>query len=288
MSIRISMHLGVHKTASTLLQKTMQLNKDALNKIGCYPIVRDRHRILKNALRRYLRSKTSLADVRKVINKVLLDCNKVGCNHILISDENLLGDIASLHISRKGTAAFYPKAAERIAMLKKLFSDLDREWILYTREQHTLIPSIYKDGLSYFRYAYTLDEFCTYIDPAEFRFNSLVERIKKVIDSDKLHLQKFESIHKGSRAYVESYLGLSDIAMPKKQMNVSISPYQVDLFRKSYGLTMTPEEKKNMSAWIRQAPELKSFSTMDNTIFKSKFVEKNPFQDDLSYRDESH
>lgn len=281
--MKLTIHLGVHKTASTLLQSAMKLNRQNLKAAGKVPIIRDTHAIIKNTLRQYVKGHQSLIDAQQIWDRFIKKCEKTSQHSILISDENLLDDIASIYVKRSGKALFYPNAAQKISSLNKLFSDQECEWLIYTRQQHTLIPSIYADGLKYFRYSDSLENFCSRIDDKSFRFDYLITEIKKSIGNDTLHVRSYEDVKKDEEAYISTFLGIDNVMLPEQKVNTSISPFQAELFRVHYTDSLDQEMKNNLKAWIFEAPSLQTFLGKNNQELSDKFALQKRFQDDISY-----
>ena len=288
--MKIFIHLGVHKTATTLLQKSLQLNRNVLLKNGVGIIVRDSNKIIKNQLRLFVKKKSSISEAQSRIKKFLDTAKNKGVNKIIISDENLLDAPPSVYFKRNGELRFYPKAKTNIEKLKSLFDGLDITWLIYSREQHSLIPSLYKDGLKYFRYSCTLFEFYDNINFEKFRFDRLIASLNEVVKNDRILVKNYESIINNVERFIldfyQVFTQISDIRMPNKKINASMSLFQGALFKLFASKSLNKLEKQKIKQWIHEAPKIDSFLGKSDLILtegqKEVLIQK--FKDDISYK----
>ncbi len=276
------LHLGVHKTASTLLQKSIQISKT--KESGVYPIVRDTHYILTNTLRKYLKGTLEVEAAKRLYDKVTKDAKTQNASSILLSDENLLGDPASIHIKRNNPTLFYPNLRNRLDNLKRVIGN-DFHTVIYTRQQETLFRSLYLDGLKYFRYHYSLEEFTAQCLNANFRFDKLAMNF----DSQKLTLIPFESIKEGTNSFVKNFweaIGHGDcgITPAVATLNKAIPDIQANLCRKISVLSLNKEKKNELRKWLSTMPELpttESKIVLSPTVIQSI---RDHYKDDITYQ----
>lgn len=288
--MKIYIHIGVHKTASTLLQESLRLNHERLTEKRVSIVVRNTHHLLKNQLRLFVNNKSNIAESEKVFNQFFKKEEEKGTKAIVLSDENLLGAPPSSYYKKKQKLDFYPRSIKNIKRLKKIFGNHEIVWLIYTRKQHTLIPSLYKDGLKYFRYSSTLSMFLDGLDENMFRFDSLVEKIRKTVGQDKIIIKNYESIENGTNKYIETFfnefVSISDIATPDKKVNVSLTTFQSELFRLIADNDLSLDEKNEIKAWIMKVPKIKTFSgeSKYKLTQEQEFKLQELFADDISYK----
>ena len=279
--MRVYIHIGVHKTASTLIQKSIQVNSRKID--GFHEIVRDRHPELKNHLRKYLNGIVDKTHVTEKLNQILAAGEKI--NSLLISDENLLGPPASVFIKRDQNKVFYPEAKRRILKLSAVFSDHELIYILYTREQGSLLPSLYLDGLKYFRYDLSMEGFIIKCLQSNCRFDELLD----AFDGQSLVLKKFEAIYKGSEDFLADFweaVGVKvQLKLPQdERVNSAISSIEAEICRNIARLSLSDADKLILRKWLRAMPEL---SNKDSKVVPSPSILsqiREQYQDDISYR----
>ena len=279
--MRVYIHIGVHKTASTLIQKSIQVNSRKID--GLHEIVRDRHPELKNHLRKYLNGIVDKTHVTEKLNQILAAGEKI--NSLLISDENLLGPPASVFIKRDQNKVFYPEAKHRILKLSEVFSDHELTYLLYTREQESLLPSLYLDGLKYFRYDLSMEEFIIKCLESNCRFDELLE----AFDGQSLVFKKFEAIYRGGEDFLADFweaVGVKvQLKLPQdERVNSAISSIEAEICRTIAQLSLSHADKLILRKWLRAMPELsnKGSKVVPSPSILSQIREE--YQDDISYR----
>lgn len=288
--MRILIHIGVHKTATTLLQKSLQQNRKKLVDNSVSVVVRDTHKLLKNQLRLFLNNKSNIAETQKVIKNFISAEKEKGIGTIVISDENLLDAPPSRYFEKKQKLEFYPNAKRNVKKLKKLFKSHELVWLLYTRKQHSLIPSLYKDGLKYFRYSSTLTSFLNGLDKKMFRFDILIQKLAETVKGDRVIIKNFESIENGTEKYIKDFFAcfikLQDFSIPVQKINVSLTTFQAELFRLYSKNELSITEKNKIRIWIGNAPQIDSFPCDSNYKLNKRQMSKlkEIFANDISYK----
>ena len=279
--MKVYLHLGVHKTASTLIQRSIQISDTEKHTI--YPVVRDSHKILSNHLRRYLNGNTSKKTIQSIVGDIKDDAKKKNCKTLLISDENLIGDPASVWVKKKASSVFYPNFKNRITLLKDLFNE-DIKIILYTRKQETLFRSLYLDGLKYFRYAITLDEFIQYCLEADFRFDDLIDSL----DNIDLTLVPYETIKKGTKEFIENFwrcIGHPTCGKVPNSLkhNSAITDLHANISLNLAKMNLTNQQKIHYRKWLSKMPKLPK---IDSNIVLSQerlAMIRQRYKDDITY-----
>ena len=280
--MKIFIHIGVHKTASTLIQTTMQANRKHLE--SSLLIIRDTHQVVKNQLRKYVSGNLTLHKTKKIFNRVLSSAGPI--ENVVISDENLLGAPASVFIMKEAKAVFYPNAKRRIERLESLFEGREVYYIVYTRQQETLLLSLYLDGLKYFRYDMSPEEFIDRCMQSQVRFDQLLHKF----DADRLIVQKFETIKSGSQTFISSYwqsIGVKSddiLPVPSDSANSAINSLQTEISRVIAREEYDGEVKVQLRKWLRHMPDIGN--RQSKIVLSQHSIEtiRQHYQDDITYR----
>lgn len=265
------------------------MNRLMLKDQGVDIVVRDTHKKIKNQLRLLIKNRSNHSETQKLILEYIESKQQEGIQKIVISDENLLDVPASVYFEKTGKARFYPKGFKNVKKLDKVFENYDVTWLLYTREQHSLIPSLYKDGLKYFRYSDSLDAFCNSIDVEEFNFKKLVNRFRRIVASSKVITRNYETIKQGTEFFILNFFNtfaeVTTVKNLQDKVNTSLGSFQTEMFRLFAKNDWTKEERNSVKEWIKQAPNINTFVGQSNQIL-SKEQEtkiKKLFANDISY-----
>lgn len=279
--MNVYIHLGVHKTASTLLQKSMQVNQTTFTDVTC--IIRDTHPIIKNHLRQYLSGNKTLAQVSKHLQQVTSHDSLE--QTLLISDENLLGPPVSVLVKRGEKSVFYPDINQRIQRLDALFASHTVNYLVYTRQQESLILSLYLDGLKYFRYDISLEAFYAKCMDSNLRFDIMLESL----DIDRCIIKPFESIKQGSQQFVKQFWNAVGVNQsinptPSEQLNPAISAIQADICRAIARQSYNQEEKTQLRKWLRTMPNLPTNAS--KVVLSQSQIDniRDHYKDDITYR----
>ncbi len=285
--MKIILHLGIHKTASTFIQSVLMHNRKALRDQGVEPVIRDTHKQIRNGLRRFM--KGIEPSFKKRWTVFLTNQIKKGKEYILISDENLVGDPASVHYKRKAPQLFYPEVEQRLLQFSKLTKelDVDIQVVLYTRKQETLIRSLYLDGLKYLRYESSLDSFLQACLESDFRFDNLKGRITAFVKD--ISMIPFESIKQGENEFLHNFFGTcslddSFLVWPNVlTKNEAISDFQASLYRRYASLDLNKTQKAEVRKWISNLPKFDT-SAPKNVHSQSELtLIREKYKDDISY-----
>jgi hypothetical protein len=133
--MEIALHIGAHKTASTYIQNTLELNMQLLsrNNINYIPL---------KEMRRSITSKIKFGKINTMMFSKLLKANTDSIR-LILSDENLIG--APGDLIKQGT--IYEKSRSRLSNLCNALGDEDFFVYLSVRNYETFIPSLYLELL---------------------------------------------------------------------------------------------------------------------------------------------
>ena len=224
--MRLVFHLGVHKTASTLIQKNLADNVDWLRGQGVYyvnselpqAIIRQREH-----LRRFqspTREAPPADGLRKLNRRILREAAFKNAHTILISEENRLGAPIYHRMPEDGSgAAFYPKATECLTRTLAGFADTPTTLIMVERDFPSLLPSLYSEALTNLETTDDIDAFCRRIDFGSLDYEALRDRIDQAAPWADLRRMDFAQIKGGAGAYLSKFLTLAGV--PTKGFSVS-------------------------------------------------------------------
>lgn len=205
-------HLGVHKTGSTLIQRNLAQNVAALRKQGVYYLNQEAPEVLAkqwHLLRRvqnqnrFPLAKNGLAKFNKAVAEA---ARTVGAHTILMSEENYIGVLPHHQMEwSDDPVQFYPHAG---ACLQALTFGIDPRairFVMYTRDQASVLRGHYVEGLRLTRMPLTFSEFLERLDLPSYRFDDLYARVKYARKRSEFVVKPFETIQYGARAFLEDF-----------------------------------------------------------------------------------
>ncbi|WP_275286410.1 hypothetical protein [Halomonas elongata] len=137
--MRVNLHLGAHKTATTSLQAVLKKNRRLLseNDIFYYP----REEFRDEVTRPYFYPRVLKKSGKVRLLDVIQDSGLYrGEEKVVISEENLLSLVQEIFVREE----FYPSAGERLEKMKYFFDGVEVDGVFFTvREYVGFIPSVY-------------------------------------------------------------------------------------------------------------------------------------------------
>lgn len=238
--MKIVYHLGVHKTGTTLLQRNMERNAQALRDQGVYCVNAEWPDAIKKLRRRMRRLQNPdlsapQHELAETLNRRMLRrAEAAGATTLLLSEENFIGN--PIHFEqqwRKEPAKFYPAAADCVRALTFGFPDSDITVILYTRALEGLLKGHYSEALRALEAVEDFDGFLDRTDIASFRFDDLLARMKAVLPGAAFEVKPFEAIRAGAEAFVTDFFAgigvdASGFEVIADKVNPGITAWQAD------------------------------------------------------------
>lgn len=216
MNKTVSLHLGVHKTASTYLQDSMDLNRDMIveNKADYIDLdlLRTHHRLAGS-----LNGEKAQEEINKILEEIL--CNEKS-DRVIISDENILG--YSSHWN--GCSMIYPKADGNLRALEEALKGHTVEVYIGIRNMSTFLPSIYCEYLrSLSSLPNTFEEFIVNLNLETCSWLGFLRRVEKIFSRSQIRIWDYEIMR--NDASVESIIrkicGFQDAPEIKLKKNIS-------------------------------------------------------------------
>jgi hypothetical protein len=205
------LHLGFHKTASTYVQTTIELNRDSV--LQAFHVVnRARHetRNLKIALVLYgkmpngARRDAAAAECVRIVEQF----EASGKGKLLLSEEVLLGPM----LRQAGEMGLYSTLESKMALLIECFAPYELHFLFYIREQAAWLRSLYNQAVKQVRFAGSFEAFLHGVDSSDV-WGVLRRRIGAAAGDREVHFFPLEQDAKtpfGAGDRLFRYIGLSE------------------------------------------------------------------------------
>lgn len=199
---KITIHIGAHKTGSTHLQSRLEKSEYTLNSNGISYIPLNKFR----------------ENFKKLINNSEPLINSLGsymtAKHVLISDENILGNIWGSH------NATYPNVKRNLQSLLGEFKGIDIDFHLTIRNYEDFFISSYFEFLRHQKYI-NFTSFFRNINRIGFSWVDLVNEIKSA-GAENLIISEYKNIFENEELYFYTLLGRTDLLLEKADSEPSI------------------------------------------------------------------
>ena len=217
--IKIIVHAGAHKTASTHLQNRVLENENLVVKSGCSYLgpekIRDQFGTLWRALGR---SDTPDEQKRK------LAALAAGQPRLVISEENIIGGFKDL-MNGPNRAILYPKAVERLARLAQLVAPNLLHIAMAVREPSSYYVSVYNQLLLSGRFQ-TWERFSKGLDPTAVKWSDILRPIAEIPGVAAVSIWRYEDYHRLLPQILNTLLGQPRPDIPlhmEKRMHEGLS-----------------------------------------------------------------
>lgn len=270
--MKVVLHLGAHKTASTYLQARLGNSTNVLTG-------RQITYIGPEAVRETLSRAGSLQFAGKPIafrtrrrltramGKLVHDAACMGASRVIISEETLLGRLSEIHDNGR----FFEEVHRRLRVFRNTFDDVDLEILLAVRGLDGFLPSVWSHMA--LRRGYTpfdMERARRMID-ARRRWSNVVEDVAKTYPNARLTVWRYEDMKAVEthvlRAFADDY-GVSAIEPIKWRALSGLSALAVEALEKlrADGTPCGPEQVRKL--W-RKFPKPKGhadFQPFDNDM----------------------
>ena len=217
--IKIIIHAGAHKTASTHLQNRVLENENLVVKSGCSYLgpekIRDQFGTLWRALGR---SDTPDEQERK------LAALAAGQPRLVISEKNIIGGFKDL-MNGPNRAILYPKAVERLARLAQLVAPNPLHIAMAVREPSSYYVSVYNQLLLSGRFQ-TWERFSKGLDPTAVKWSDILRPIAEIPGVAAVSIWRYEDYHRLLPQILNTLLGQPRPDIPlhmEKRMHEGLS-----------------------------------------------------------------
>lgn len=266
----VVLHLGAHKTATSLIQKFMRDNPKLCRDAG---IVAPR----RSETDRYIRwgRRADIAAGGGELRERIAEADRGDAEHFVISHENAIGRPLT---SRGGR--LYPDARTRATEVRGALGDLPLTVVYYVRQAADFVESYYLQSIQEGGTAEFAEWFSQYHGPS-LSWDPVYEDLCAVFGAEAVHIRSFdEEIKKGQAGFLE---GFFSIFAPDKDeqlgnfeyepvQNSSISERGLELALVINPLIDTSAERKLVRKFLQE-----NFSNQDQTrpkLFSARKKEK--------------
>jgi len=206
--MKVHIHCGAHKTATTFLQNFLKSEREELHRrgVGYLPLAKSRS-IFFPALGRLTGPLPS--DVRQItLNRLrdqvsrairVEDKNLPPIDTLILSDENFIGPLIDLW--RKGK--MYPQADDRLAMLTQLFPGADISFFFSIRDYADFCASAYCEVLRHHQLP-ALSELLAGLGEETFSWPELLDRVCNAVEGRQVTFWRYEDFHQSAVAVAEA------------------------------------------------------------------------------------
>lgn len=227
-------HLGVHKTASSLLRQNLSDNLDQLRAQRVFYVNAELPVPLQRQLKmlRRLRSPDTASpdlDEFAQLNAAITDhASRADAKTVLISDENRLGPSMGQQLAwHDPNPGFYADAASNLA---HAFAGLPLEQtklLIYTRNPESYLLSVYSDAIREAQTNLTLEGFCRAVNFNAIDFDALERRLSAMHPGLTVKSRQYERIKLGPEPYMRTFL--RDIGLDPKPFKLHAAPLNQQL-----------------------------------------------------------
>jgi len=201
----VLLHLGVHKTASTHLQKSLRTNEAFCTRVSVKFLPTIEYRKFLSPLEIQLKNGGDLGLLSSSYQeKIKSEANEH--QRLILSDENIM--VLALPLGEKG---LYPNSINRIRRTRKLIGPEPIKVYLSVRNLGSYLPSVYVEFIRHFKYI-SFAQFLAMAKIDNLSWFSLVKRIRNILSpSDTLSVWTYESYAKSHDFVYMSLLNVDDL-----------------------------------------------------------------------------
>jgi hypothetical protein len=208
----IILHVGLHKTASTLLQRVVNASSSDFARQGLRVVPRDDFYAMEGvtgAIRGIHDGKPRppkhMEEAGARIRKLL---SPLAGERVLLSDETLLGFRVSLNYPGN----VYECGIPALQWLASVLAPTPIRVVMYVRRQDRFVESMYLQNV-HEGSAEPFAEWYAKLDIARFKWLRLVEQVESVVGRDRVAIRAFESIRDGAVPFCREFLRTIDASL---------------------------------------------------------------------------
>ncbi|MEO1138937.1 MAG: hypothetical protein AAFW87_05720 [Pseudomonadota bacterium] len=226
-------HLGVHKTASSLLQRNLNDNLAQLRAQRVFyvnaespDIVQRQTRLLHQA-----RGAADTGALKKLaqINKQMAETARAAkARIVLVSDETRLGPSMNLDLAAGATnPSFYPGAETSVMHMLGGLPLRNTRLLIYARNPESYLLSLYSDAIREAQTTLDLEAFCRAVNFNSIDFDGLETRLRSLHRDLDIKTRQYERIKLGAETYLRTFL--RDIGLDPKPFTLHTAPLRPQL-----------------------------------------------------------
>lgn len=227
-------HIGVHRTASLLLQQNLSENLENLRAQRVFYVNAEMPRAairqVRMIRRRHKPGSTpqeidAFAEVNAAITRSAVEAD---AETVLISDENRLGpSMTQSLVWGQQNPGFYPQATTNLRYVQAGLPLENTRLLLYTRNPEGYLLSLYSDAIRRNHTTLTLEQFCRAVNFNSIDFTTLENELTALHPALEVKSRQYERIKLGAETYLRSFL--RDIGLDPKPFALRPAPPQPQL-----------------------------------------------------------
>jgi len=263
---KIVVHLGLHKTGTTTIQRGLKKILPQLNAEGVGVLLHDDTTHLSSELGWSARRKAKKAmagafenDLRRLAyNQLGSVMAHTGQNmkQLLISNERITGARMPIKLDHP---VFRPRTEKALAQILKPFKTDELELVVYLRRQDTYFESCYLWEIGKGHNHDITSQFPFMKEKPTFAYTAFLKRMKNFPGVSKLTVKPFEIVGAGGLSYLDDFLdciGMKGHFDLKEQdvpteVNTSISKRALEIAMKVNPMLDTQKQKKKMKLYLK-------------------------------------
>jgi hypothetical protein len=207
---RWHIHLGAHKTATTHLQETLAAIRPVLLEKGIDYIPLDAMRPVTNRLlRRSARIKQVFGRLSPELGRVI-DGLRQGPDHVILSEENLLGRLEDCFALPP-----YGGLGWRLAALAGMLGETETRVFLTIRRMDEFLPSAYAQALRHNPQKQRFTEIRARLLTRPPRWTEIVARIESALPRARVEIWLYEDYRAHAAEFVQRLTGVDPGSLPE-------------------------------------------------------------------------
>lgn len=270
---KLYFHIGTHKTGSTAIQKTMQVNRNRLKKSGIVQIPFLPY--AKQLMSKEGFSKDAVEETKKYLDIYLNKHKKPLVTKHVISSEALSGN------PTRG----YRNSNHIAKMLKNAIPDknFDVRIIVYLRRQDTFVESLYTQMIQQGE-SYKFPQFLASLPRKSFNWLELLDKYASVFGQNRIIVRPYERCTKGSKSLLGDFFSVigyeDDFDALTNRANASYSREALELARVC-NPSLNYNERKSLRTILQQIAPKKNeqpfsfFTAQERIDFLSQYRKTN-------------
>ena len=241
---RVVLHVGAHKTGSSLVQKFLRDNRKALSAGGI-------HYVPRSDMNTLVGWGKALHESPELLRGRLADVTS-GHRVVLASHENTLG-----RPFVKGTPGLYPDGPRNAKELGQILDGFDYTVVVYIRPQADFVESYYLQSLhegGTQTFAQWVDAM---IDVEALSWRPLIDALEESLGPDRVVVKDFREIHHGQEEFLRRFFAAIDVD-PRISLsyapvrNPSISEKGMQMALAVNPLLSSPKQRKAVRVFLQK------------------------------------
>lgn len=306
MSVDLAIHLGVHKTATTLVQRVLRNSEAGLERANTLAFSAhasrfDQYRPFRAAFTHVVNRMISdhyTGKAAKISSAHLSEATRLfrelmrghQARRVIISDENLLGFPAGHHYRKQGlfVSEFYACSDLIASALFEVTKEFSPRLRIYMRQQSSLVPSLYSNSIGSLLYGKDIGCFVSELALETFRFDRLIHNFRAHFSD--VSLATYENIKvRGVSEFLREFFEWSGcdgnlVEQRDEIVNQSLNDIQIDICHTlwKHGEVIAP--RADFVRWVRRLPALPMAPSEKSKLPPEMYASlDSQFRDDLSY-----